>query len=172
MLDIVPFIFFQQHDGGYTILIPAFRLGLVVAVSISRGLSILTIGLVEKCIGLQVIEYDDSLELEVMRGLIGALPDACVEVSGDPNSLWEKQYLPGQAMGYGLDVETSLAFFHKREVVPIVLAAMVIFVYYSMASGGTGFDSLIYPLFVLMCLAKRREKCIVLRNREAGADQA
>ena len=145
--------------------------GFVVAVAISRGLSILTIWLVVKYIGLQVIEYNDSLELDVMRVLIGALPEAHVEVRGNPNSSWEKCYLQGQFTGCGLDFKSSSILVSACEVIPMLSAlAVVAVVYYETLQ--IEFVFLFSPPFALVCLAKRREKCIVLRNREAGTDKA
>ena len=145
----------------------------VVVVAISRALSILTIWLVEKDIGLQVIEFDDPLELAVMQVLIGALPEARVEVRGKRNSSWEKCYLQGQSMGYGLDFKTSTIFVSAREAIPMLSVLTIFAVGYYEFFGGGFINSLPFVSFGIACLARRREKCIVLRNRnrEAGTDQ-
>ena len=154
----------------------------VLAVSISRGLSILTIWLVEKHIGLQVIEYDDLLELEVIRGLIGALPKAHVKVKGNTNSLWEKGYLQGQSVGYRSgehEVITSfIGFPGWAEVIPMVSALIVVSLILLNVSTtlfvGVGFNGVLTTLltFGFVTLFKGKEKCIVLCNRGADADQA
>ena len=151
----------------------------VLAVAVSRGLSILTIWLVEKHIGLQVIEYDDLLELEVMRGLIGALPEARVEARGNPNSLWEKGYLQGQSAGYGngtLEVGTSSVSW--GEVIPMVSALVIVIMLLLHISKaffvGMSFWGEMTPLltFGIISLFKGKEKWIVLRNRGVDVDQA
>ena len=160
--------FFSSLVGASIFWSLVFVSTFVLTVAMSRGLSILTVWLVEKYIGLQVIEYDDSLELEVMRRLIGALPEALVEVKGNPNTFWEKCYLQGQSMGYGgggLEVNTSSIFIPAREAIPMLFAVVTV-ISPLMSWGWLGLT------FGLMCLVNRKEKCIVLCNRGADADQA
>ena len=86
MLDNDPFIFLQQCHRS-TIPGPPDRLAFILAVAMSRGLSILTYWLVERYIGLKVIEYDNQQELRVMRRFIGALSGALVEIQ-DASGSW------------------------------------------------------------------------------------
>lgn len=103
--------FFSSAIGG-----ALFRTLLTVstfifAVAMSRGLSILTLWLSERYIGLKVIEYDNLQELSVMRRFIGALSGALVEVQdasgsgmSSKDAQWQecvKTYLWGQREGHG-----------------------------------------------------------------------
>lgn len=88
LLVIVHFIFLQQYHRGITASHLTYSLAFVLAVALSRGLSILTHWLVKKHIGLQVIEYDNQQELTVMRGRIGALSGVRMEVESGSSITW------------------------------------------------------------------------------------
>ena len=59
-----------------------------------------------------------------MRSLIGALPEALVEVRGNPNSFWEKMLSRGSVRRRGsgvLEINTSSVFISSREATPMLL---------------------------------------------------